>query len=69
LTELFNKIETETATLSLLIDFIQRQSQLEYRARKGSLVSEDLVFLKQVENTLKDYVKKIEKIRELNRHN
>ena len=65
MTELFNKIETETTTLSLLIDFIQRQSELEYRARKGSLVSDDLVFLKQVENTLRDYVKKIEKIREL----
>lgn len=50
------------------MDFLRQKEQLEELAKQGRLQSADLEVLKKAEDTLKEYLALIEKIRELNRN-
>lgn len=66
--ELSQLTDLEKNTLYLVIDLIRELPRLENLAKKGQLLSRDLVFLKQAEEVLQQYLVIIERLRDLNRN-
>lgn len=59
--------ESEVTQLATITELVRQKSKLERLAKLNQLSQADLMFLKQVETILRQYLDLIERWRELNR--